>query len=73
MNFIISIIPLINIIYGYPSSNTGGNGISVSTPVLPSRNVMKIPIDLPVHICGDELKFLAIVWPELAKTCINNY
>lgn len=53
------------------AADPGPVGAASDSPGVLSGNVIQIPIDIPVNLCGNTLDILAFMNPASANTCTN--
>ncbi|MGW3268374.1 chaplin [Streptomyces sp. NPDC001056] len=46
-------------------------GVAVGSPGFLSGNVVQIPIDAPVNICGDTVDYASLLNPTVGNICVN--
>jgi hypothetical protein len=47
-------------------------GVASDSPGVLSGNVIQIPIDIPINLCGNTLDILAFMNPTSGNTCTNS-
>ncbi|MFJ1608799.1 chaplin [Streptomyces sp. NPDC088253] len=47
-------------------------GAAVGSPGLLSGNVVQIPLDLGLNLCGDSIDLVGLLNPSAGATCTNN-
>lgn len=56
---------------GAAFADSGANGAAFGSPGVLSGNVVQIPIDIPVNVCGNSVNIVGILNPALGNTCFN--
>ncbi|ARF55442.1 chaplin [Streptomyces gilvosporeus] len=46
-------------------------GFAKHSPGAFSGNVIQVPIDIPINVCGNSVDFLALINPAFGNICIN--
>ncbi|GGN28668.1 chaplin [Streptomyces fuscichromogenes] len=47
------------------------NGFAVGSPGLLSGNVVQIPINIPINVCGNTVNIIGLLNPTGANSCTN--
>lgn len=53
------------------ASGAGAVGGASDSPGLLSGNVVQVPINVPVNVCGDDISILAALTSADGNTCVN--
>lgn len=53
------------------ASGSGAIGVASDSPGLLSGNVIQIPINVPVNVCGNDISILAALTSAEGNTCVN--
>ncbi|MEE4546322.1 chaplin [Streptomyces sp. V4-01] len=56
---------------GAAFADSDANGAAIGSPGVLSGNVVQIPIDVPVNLCGNSVNILGILNPAFGNTCVN--
>ncbi|MFD6277374.1 chaplin [Streptomyces sp. NPDC060209] len=56
---------------GAASADAGAEGVAYGSPGLLSGNVVQIPINAPINVCGNSLSIIGLLNPSFGNTCIN--
>ncbi|MCQ4040670.1 chaplin [Streptantibioticus rubrisoli] len=59
---------------GAASAQQGGasaNGATVGSPGVLSGNVIQVPINLPVSLCGNSINLIALLNPTAGNACAS--
>ncbi|MFF7211389.1 chaplin [Streptomyces sp. NPDC008238] len=59
--------------YGYGNRRSGANAraIAVGSPGILSGNVIQVPINIPINVCGNGLNAVGLLNPTAGNVCIN--
>ncbi|MFI2185756.1 chaplin [Streptomyces sioyaensis] len=49
----------------------GAAGVAQNSPGIVSGNLIQVPIDLPLNICGNTVNAGALLNPAFGNTCLN--
>ncbi|MEV6780012.1 chaplin [Streptomyces syringium] len=50
----------------------GAHGVAKGSPGIVSGNVIQVPIDIPLNVCGNTIDILlGILNPTFGNTCVN--
>ncbi|RXS69588.1 chaplin [Streptomyces sp. TM32] len=52
-------------------SGAGAAGVAQNSPGVVSGNLIQVPIDLPLNICGNTVDAGALLNPAFGNTCVN--
>ncbi|MGW7381370.1 chaplin [Streptomyces sp. NPDC054794] len=47
-------------------------GTAIGSPGVLSGNVIQIPVDVPINLCGNSINIIALLNPTLGNACVNN-
>ncbi|MEU9497676.1 chaplin [Streptomyces sp. NPDC048196] len=56
---------------GVASANSEGQGQAVGSPGFISGNVIQVPINIPINLCGNTINVIGLLNPAVGNTCIN--
>ncbi|MFE9632351.1 chaplin [Streptomyces sp. NPDC006463] len=59
---------------GLASAHGGGataDGIAAGSPGVVSGNLLQVPVDVPVNVCGNTVNVIALLNPAFGNTCVN--
>ncbi|MFF4155318.1 chaplin [Streptomyces sp. NPDC001678] len=48
------------------------SGVAKGSPGVISGNVIQIPLDVPINLCGNTIDIIGLLNPTFGNTCINN-
>jgi len=49
----------------------GAAGVAQNSPGVLSGNLIQVPVDVPVNVCGNTLNIVALLNPAFGNTCLN--
>jgi hypothetical protein len=52
-------------------ADANATGAAIGSPGVLSGNVIQIPIDVPINVCGNTVNVIALLNPTAGNTCIN--
>jgi hypothetical protein len=58
-----------------PAFADGGaeaDGVAVGSPGVLSGNVVQVPIDAQINVCGNTVNILALLNPSTGNVCVND-
>ncbi|MFE5032755.1 chaplin [Streptomyces sp. NPDC056683] len=56
---------------GLALADAGANGEAVSSPGVVSGNVIEVPVNIPVNVCGDTVDVIGLLNPAFGGACGN--
>ncbi|MFF5131221.1 chaplin [Streptomyces syringium] len=57
---------------GHGHHGAGAYGVAKGSPGIVSGNVIQVPIDIPLNVCGNTIDILlGILNPTFGNTCVN--
>lgn len=56
---------------GVAAADSGANGVAANSPGVASGNVIQIPVNIPINICGNSVNVIGFLNPTFGNTCIN--
>ncbi|MGK5733569.1 chaplin [Streptomyces sp. URMC 124] len=56
---------------GVATAASGANGAAVGSPGVISGNVIQVPIQVPINLCGNTIDIIALLNPTFGNTCVN--
>lgn len=54
---------------GMAVADSGATGAAFGSPGVLSGNVLEVPLDLPLNLCGDSLGLATLLDPTAGATC----
>jgi hypothetical protein len=54
--------------HGHGSS---ADAVAAGSPGVVSGNVIQVPLDIPVNVCGNSVNIIALLNPAIGNTCVN--
>ncbi|MEV3870155.1 chaplin [Streptomyces sp. NPDC049906] len=52
-------------------ADSTAHGAAIGSPGVLSGNVVQVPINIPVNICGNSVNILALLNPTAGNVCVN--
>lgn len=56
---------------GLAIADAGAQGGAVNSPGVVSGNVVQVPINVPVNVCGNTVSVIGLLNPAFGNTCMN--
>ncbi|BBC95939.1 chaplin [Streptomyces griseofuscus] len=56
---------------GLALADAGAQGAAVGSPGVLSGNVIQVPVNIPVNVCGDSVDVIGLLNPAFGNTCVN--
>jgi len=56
---------------GAASADSNAFGIAHDSPGVLSGNVVQIPVDVPVNVCGNSVNVIGLLNPAIGNSCSN--
>ncbi|MEV5954312.1 chaplin [Streptomyces sp. NPDC051987] len=56
---------------GLALADAGANGAAVGSPGVLSGNVIQVPVNIPVNLCGNTIDAVGLLNPAFGNTCVN--
>lgn len=53
------------------ASGAGAIGVANNSPGILSGNVIQVPINVPINICGDTVDIISLLNPAFGNVCVN--
>jgi small secreted domain DUF320 len=53
-------------------ADTGAEGAALTSPGVISGNVVQVPVNVPVNLCGNTVDVIGALNPALGDGCANN-
>ncbi|GHF23383.1 MULTISPECIES: chaplin [Streptomyces] len=57
---------------GIATADSGAEGAAVGSPGVVSGNVIQVPIQIPLNICGNAIDIVGLLNPTFGNTCVNS-
>ncbi|MBY8881769.1 chaplin [Streptomyces sp. PLK6-54] len=57
---------------GAAVADSGANGSASNSPGVLSGDVIEVPIDLPINLCGDSVDVIGLLNPALGDSCTTD-
>ncbi|GGN52866.1 hypothetical protein GCM10012285_44410 [Streptomyces kronopolitis] len=49
----------------------GAAGVTQNSPGVVSGNLIQVPVDLPLNVCGNTINVVGLLNPAAGNTCVN--
>ncbi|WP_314223168.1 chaplin [Streptomyces zaehneri] len=56
---------------GLAMADAGAQGAAVGSPGVLSGNVVQVPVNIPVNLCGNSISVVGLLNPAFGNTCAN--
>ncbi|MEU9402146.1 chaplin [Streptomyces sp. SID4985] len=56
---------------GLALADAGAQGAAVGSPGVLSGNVIQVPVNVPVNLCGNSVNVVGLLNPAFGNTCAN--
>jgi hypothetical protein len=56
---------------GLAAADAGAHGAAAHSPGVASGNLIQVPVNVPVNVCGNTVNVIALLNPAFGNTCIN--
>ena len=53
-------------------ADAGAEAAAAHSPGVLSGNVIQIPVDIPINLCGNSIDVIGLVNPTAGNTCLNH-
>ncbi|MEV5983589.1 chaplin [Streptomyces sp. NPDC052051] len=53
-------------------ADSGAEAAAAHSPGVLSGNVIQIPVDIPINLCGNSIDVIGLVNPTAGNTCLNH-
>jgi ChpA-C len=57
---------------GVAWASADAQGAAVGSPGIISGNVIQVPINLPINLCGNTIDLIGLLNPTFGNTCVNS-
>ncbi|MYU22256.1 chaplin [Streptomyces sp. SID8352] len=57
---------------GLAMADAGAEGAAVGSPGVLSGNVVQVPVNIPVNLCGNTIDVIGVLNPAFGNTCVNS-
>ncbi|MGW5372377.1 chaplin [Streptomyces sp. NPDC004009] len=52
-------------------ADSDARGVAVNSPGVLSGNVVQIPVDVPINVCGNTVNVIGALNPAFGNACVN--
>ncbi|MFI9722487.1 chaplin ChpH [Streptomyces sp. NPDC052396] len=56
---------------GLAAADSGAQGAAVNSPGVVSGNVVQVPVEVPVNVCGNTINVVGLLNPATGNVCVN--
>ncbi|MFI2781012.1 chaplin [Streptomyces sp. ALB3] len=56
---------------GMAVADAGAEAVAAHSPGVLSGNVVQVPVNIPVNVCGNTVNVIALLNPAFGNTCAN--
>ncbi|GGQ01407.1 chaplin [Streptomyces mutabilis] len=56
---------------GLAMADAGAKGAAVGSPGVLSGNVVQVPVNVPINVCGNTVNVVGALNPAFGNTCVN--
>ncbi|MFF4531069.1 chaplin [Streptomyces sp. NPDC001407] len=56
---------------GIAAADSGAQGAAVNSPGVASGNVIQVPVNVPVNVCGNTITIVGALNSAMGNTCVN--
>ncbi|MFE0423214.1 chaplin [Streptomyces sp. NPDC058953] len=56
---------------GMAAADAGAHGAAANSPGVISGNVVQVPINIPVNVCGNTIDVIGLLNPAFGNQCAN--
>jgi len=57
--------------FAHGGDGASADGAAVKSPGVASGNVVQVPVDVPVNVCGNTVDVIGALNPAFGNTCVN--
>ncbi|KOT93405.1 MULTISPECIES: chaplin [Streptomyces] len=57
---------------GLAMADAGAQGAAVGSPGVASGNVVQVPVNVPVNVCGNTIDVIGLLNPAFGNACVND-
>ncbi|GAA2722872.1 MULTISPECIES: chaplin [Streptomyces] len=56
---------------GVAAASSGAQAVSTHNPGVVSGNVVQVPVEVPVNVCGNTINVVGLLNPATGNVCVN--
>ncbi|MEU6342491.1 chaplin [Streptomyces sp. NPDC046977] len=56
---------------GVAVADSGAQGAAVGSPGVLSGNVIQVPVNIPINLCGNTINVVGLLNPAVGNVCFN--
>ncbi|MFR9798287.1 chaplin [Streptomyces sp. MS06] len=53
-------------------ADAGAEGAAVGSPGVLSGNLIQVPVDIPINVCGNSANLIGALNPAFGNVCVNH-
>ncbi|MFJ6700711.1 chaplin [Streptomyces sp. NPDC091272] len=57
---------------GMATADAGAEGVAANSPGVVSGNLVQVPVNIPVNLCGNTVNVIGLLNPAFGNTCVND-
>ncbi|MEI5098878.1 chaplin [Streptomyces sp. PmtG] len=57
---------------GLAMADADAHGKAIGSPGVLSGNLIQVPVNVPVNVCGNTIDVIGLLNPAFGNTCVNN-
>ncbi|MEW2285560.1 chaplin [Streptomyces sp. NPDC047841] len=57
---------------GLALADAGAHGAALGSPGVVSGNVVQVPVNIPVNVCGNTVDVVGLLNPAFGNACVNH-
>ncbi|MFF3564228.1 chaplin [Streptomyces sp. NPDC002574] len=57
---------------GVAVADSGAQGAAVGSPGVLSGNVIQVPVNIPINLCGNTINIVGLLNPAVGNVCFNS-
>lgn len=57
---------------GVAVADSGAQGAAVGSPGVLSGNVIQVPVNIPINLCGNTINVVGLLNPAVGNVCLNS-
>ncbi|GAA3487052.1 MULTISPECIES: chaplin [Streptomyces] len=56
---------------GLAMADSDAEGVAANSPGVVSGNLVQVPVNVPVNLCGNTVNVIGVLNPAFGNTCVN--
>ncbi len=57
---------------GLAAADSEAEGVAANSPGVVSGNLVQVPVNVPVNLCGNTVNVIGVLNPAFGNTCVND-